>query len=98
MKGHFSEGSNTYFHSRIPKPLPLGAFISADSLYNLYFCSHGLSYPISGLVKNFFSADYDTNHPVVVSSMSVVSISENASTISTKVLAILCNSKALLPL
>ena len=29
--------------------------------------SHGMSYSISGLVKNFKSKDYDDDHPIVVS-------------------------------
>jgi len=28
--------------------------------------SHGLSYPISGLVKSYYAKDYDTQKPLVV--------------------------------
>ncbi|KAK7091109.1 hydroxyacid-oxoacid transhydrogenase, mitochondrial-like [Littorina saxatilis] len=33
---------------------------------------HGMSYPISGLVKNFHSKDYDDDHPMVPHGLSVI--------------------------
>ena len=32
----------------------------------LYVCSHGMSYPISGLVKSYKAKQYDVEHPLVV--------------------------------
>ncbi|KAL8591760.1 Hydroxyacid-oxoacid transhydrogenase, mitochondrial [Nucella lapillus] len=34
--------------------------------------SHGMSYPISGLVKNYRSPDYDDDHPMVPHGLSVI--------------------------
>ena len=32
----------------------------------LYVCSHGMSYPISGLVKSYKAKQYEVEHPLVV--------------------------------
>ena len=40
-----------------------------NTFIDVFISSHGLSYPISGLVKSYFSEDYATSHPIVVCSI-----------------------------
>ena len=38
----------------------------------LYVCSHGMSYPISGLVKSYKAKQYEVEHPLVVGHLKVI--------------------------
>ena len=41
-------------------------FLSSLLTITLFVSSHGMSYPISGLVKSYKAKQYDAEHPLVV--------------------------------